>query len=73
MSQSIASKKKKELENKLAKVFEKDMNGLSAELRKIMTNDLVSAFESRLNVLSRLQSNSKFIVINQGEVQVETV
>jgi hypothetical protein len=73
MKQSIASKNRKELENKMAKVFEKDMKSLPAELRKIMVDDLVTAFESRLYILNRAQSNLQFIMITEGEVKVETV
>lgn len=73
MKQSISSKNRKELETKMAKVFEKDMKSLPTELRKIMANDLVTAFESRLCVLNRAQSNLKFITITEGEVKVETV
>jgi hypothetical protein len=73
MKQSFVSKNRKELENKMAKVFEKDMKSLPAELRKIMANDLVSAFESRLRVLNQAQSNLQFIMITEGEVKVETV
>jgi hypothetical protein len=73
MKQSFVSKNRKELENKMVKVFEKDMESLPVELRKIMANDLVSAFESRLCVLTRAQSNLKFIMITEGEVKVETV
>jgi hypothetical protein len=73
MKQSISSKNRKELETKMAKVFEKDMKSLPTELRKIMANDLVSAFESRLCVLNRAQSNLEFITVTEGEIQVETV
>jgi hypothetical protein len=73
MKQSMARKNRKELENKLAKVFEKDMKALPAEFRKIMVNDLVSAFESRLCVLSRAQSNLNLVVIDEREVEVETI
>ena len=73
MKQSIASKNRKELENKMAKVFEKDMKLLPSALRKIMVDDLVTAFESRLCVLNRAQSNLKFIMLTEGEVKVETV
>ena len=73
MKQSIARKNRKELENKLAKVFEMDMKALPAEFRKIMVNDLVSAFESRLYVLNRAQSNLNLVVIDEREVQVETI
>jgi len=73
MKQSIASKNRKELENKMTKVFEKDMKTLPAEFRKILVDDLVTAFESRLCVLNRAQLNLKFIMLTEGEVKVETV
>ena len=73
MKQSIAIKKRKELENKMAMVFENDMKSVPVELRKIIIDDLVTAFESRLCVLNRAQSNLKFIMITEGEVQVETI
>jgi hypothetical protein len=73
MKQSMARKNRKELESKLAKVFEKDMNALPAEFRKIMVSDLVSAFESRLCVLNRAQSNLNLVMIDEREVEVETI
>jgi hypothetical protein len=73
MKQLIASKNRKELENKMAMVFENDMKSVPVELRKIIIDDLVTAFESRLCVLNRAQSNLKFIMIAEGEVQVETL
>jgi len=72
MRQSIADKNRKKLENKMAKVLEEDMKSLPVEFRKIMVDDLMTAFESRLGILSRVQSNLKFITITEGEIQVET-
>jgi hypothetical protein len=57
----------------MAKVFENDVKSVPVELRKIMVDDLVTAFESRLCALNRAQSNLKFIMITEGEVQVETI
>jgi tRNA G18 (ribose-2'-O)-methylase SpoU len=48
----IADKARKELEEKLADVFGKEIKGLSTELREILLDDMVTAFESRLNVLN---------------------
>jgi hypothetical protein len=47
----IAEKDRKELEAKLAGVFQEKINGLSTELREILLDDMVTAFENRLNVL----------------------
>ncbi len=52
MLKQIADKDRKELEAKLANVFDEKINGLSTELREILLDDMVTAFENRLNVLN---------------------
>ena len=49
----LADKDRKELEAKLANVFQEKITGLSTELREILLDDMVTAFENRLNVLNR--------------------
>ncbi len=49
----LADKERKELEAKLANVFQEKINGLSTELREILLDDMVTAFENRLIVLNR--------------------
>ena len=49
----IADKDRKELEAKLANVFDTEINTLSTELREILLDDMVTAFENRLNVLNK--------------------
>ena len=48
----ILEKDRKELEAKLANVFDEEINSLSTELREILLDDMVTAFEIRLNVLN---------------------
>lgn len=48
----IADKDRKELETKFADVFDKEIINLSTELRAILLDDMVTAFENRLNVLN---------------------
>jgi len=48
----LADKSRKEMEAKFANVFDKEINGLSTELREILLDDMVTAFENRLNVLN---------------------
>ena len=55
----------------MAKVFKNEARSLSGEYRKIMFDDLVSAFENRLQVLVRAQSQSEFLTIIEGEVHIE--
>ena len=49
----IADKDRKEIEAKLANAFDEEINGLSTELREILLDDMVTAFENRLNVLNK--------------------
>jgi hypothetical protein len=49
----IPGKDRKEIESKLANVFQSEINGLTTELREILLDDLVTAFENRLNVLNK--------------------
>jgi hypothetical protein len=51
-----ADRDRKEIETKLATVFDGEMNHLSTELREILLDDMVTAFENRLNVLKKVES-----------------
>ena len=52
MKQQIANKDRKELEEKMATIFGENIRGLSTELQEILLDDMVTAFENRLNVLN---------------------
>ncbi len=54
---TISQKSRKELEAKLADVLTDKMGGLSTELQEILLDDLVTAFENRINVLNRTTAN----------------
>ena len=49
----IAEKDRKELEAKLENVFQEKICELPTELREILLDDMVTAFENRLNVLNQ--------------------
>ena len=49
----IPDKDRKEIESKLADVFQSEITGLTTELREILLDDMVTAFENRLNVLNK--------------------
>ena len=51
MKQQFADKDRKEIESKMATVFMKKMSKLPTELREILIDDMVTAFENRLKVL----------------------
>ena len=49
----IGEKSRKGLEAKLATAFQENIDQLPTELREILLDDMVTAFENRLNVLNR--------------------
>jgi len=60
LKQNVTVKKRKELEAKMAKVFRESIKGLSTELQKILLDDLVTAFQNRINVLIRAQKKRSY-------------
>jgi hypothetical protein len=52
MKQHITNKDRKELEMEMSKIFSKRIIELSTELQEILLDDMVTAFENRLNVLN---------------------
>ena len=60
MKQRITLKQRKELEARMARVFHKNVKGLSAELQKILLDDLVTAFQNRIKVLIRAQDKRTY-------------
>jgi hypothetical protein len=60
LNRKITIKQRKELEARMAKVFKENMKGISAELQKILLDDLVTAFQNRINVLIRVQKKRSY-------------
>jgi len=60
LNQNITFKHRKELEDKMAKVFKENINVLSTELQKILVDDMVTAFQNRINVLIRAQEKRSY-------------
>ncbi len=52
-------KSRDELETKMATVFGDQIKELSTEMKQILIDDMVTAFESRLNVLNRPRVNKE--------------
>ena len=48
------------MEGKMAKIFRENIKGLSTELQRILLDDLVTAFENRINVLIRAQEKRSY-------------
>ncbi len=60
MRQSLTLKQRRDLNTKMFKVFKQDIKGLSAELQRILVDDLVTAFQNRINVLIRAQEKRSY-------------
>ena len=60
MNQTLTLKQRKELEARLSKAFKENIKGLSAELQRILVDDLVTAFQNRINVLKRAQAKRSY-------------
>jgi hypothetical protein len=60
LKQKLTLKQRKDLEAKMAKVFKENIRGLSTELQKILVDDLVTAFQNRINVLIRVQEKRSY-------------
>lgn len=58
MKQETSLKHRHELEAKMAAVFAEKIKELSAELQQTLLDDMVTAFENRLNVLNRISGKS---------------
>jgi hypothetical protein len=60
MTKSLTLKERRELQSKMAKVFNGNIRVLSTELQKILLDDLVTAFQNRINVLIRAQTKRSY-------------
>ena len=60
MKKAVTLKQRKELEDKMADVFKENLNVLSTELQRILVDDLVTAFQNRINVLVRAQKERSY-------------
>jgi hypothetical protein len=57
---TLTLKERKKLEAKMVKVFAGNTGGLSTELQRILVDDLVTAFQNRINVLIRAQAKRSY-------------
>jgi len=69
MKSQCNPKSREELRHKMTAVFGEEIDMLSAELQQILLDDLVTAFENRLNVLNRAQSTVTFEVAESVECE----
>jgi len=55
LKEDMTLKQRRELGDKMSKVLKENIHGLSTELQEILLDDLVTAFQNRINVLIRVQ------------------
>jgi ribosomal protein S20 len=60
LKENITLKQRKELEAKMSKTLKTNIKGLSAELQRILVDDMVTAFQNRINVLNRAQAKGVY-------------
>ena len=66
----ISRKSRKELKNKMSDVFKERISALSPDLRDVLLDDLVTAFESRLKILNKPPHSLQCVVAPCGECWV---
>jgi hypothetical protein len=62
-------KDRDELKLKMATIFGENIQVLSKELQEMLLDDLVTAFENRVKVLNRVQSNVHFEIAESAEYE----
>ena len=56
MKRNVTLKQRRDMEARMANVFSENIKELSTELQKILLDDMVTAFQNRMNVLMRAQT-----------------
>jgi len=60
LKEDMTLKQRRELGDKMSKVLKENIHGLSTELQEILLDDLVTAFQNRINVLIRVQEKRSY-------------
>jgi hypothetical protein len=56
---SLELKERDALEAKMVAIFAKEIKQLSTDLQQILIDDMITAFENRVNVLNRSKARTK--------------
>jgi len=56
----LTLKQRKDLETKMTKALKQNMKALTTELQRILVDDMVTAFQNRINVLNRAQTKRTY-------------
>lgn len=60
MKESMTLKQRKRMEARMTNVFKEYLKVLPTELQRILVDDLVTAFQNRMNVLIRAQNKRSY-------------
>ena len=60
MKEKLTLNQRRELEAKMVKVLNSSIHELSAEFQRILIDDLVTAFQNRINVLIQVQRKGTY-------------
>jgi len=58
LRKDLTPKQRREIKAKMAEALKENIKGLSTDFQKILIDDLVTAFQNRINVLMRVQAKS---------------
>ena len=72
MENRISRKSRKELKIKMSDVFKERISALSPDLREVLLDDLVTAFENRLKILNKPHHSVECVVAVTESVRYET-
>jgi hypothetical protein len=73
MKNQLTTKNRKELKNKMALVFNENLQMLSPDLQDIVLNDLVTALENRIVILNKVHQNMKSVTVMTESAEFETI
>lgn len=60
MTQTLTLKQRRELQTKMSKALKPNIKDLPTQLQRILVDDLVTAFQNRINVLKRAQAKRSY-------------
>ncbi|MEM3602796.1 MAG: hypothetical protein QXN87_09020 [Candidatus Bathyarchaeia archaeon] len=60
MSKKLTPKERREIKAKMSEALKNNIKGLSTDFQKILIDDLVTAFQNRINVLMRVQAKRSY-------------
>ena len=72
MKKQKSATSRKELKHKMAVVFRQDIEILPKDFREILVDDLVTALENRLNILTKVNQNTHFVTLTTESAECET-